>query len=606
MGLKTKKGFSVLVRKKGGGLSGRQKEGMPFAAPKILLLGFPNVGKSLLFHHLTGAYVLVSNYPGTTVEVSRGKGQIGGRVVEVIDTPGIYSLQGKTEEEKVTLRVLQREKPQLILLVVEAAALPRVLHLLPELKNYGSPLIVVLNMIDEAEKKGLFFDEKILARELQVPVVATVCTKKIGLVKLKKNIEDLLFSSLKTQDRRQKKEEDSFSGIGDKALRTRQAAPGYFLSRTDWDSRMHFLLINPFVGYPLAFLLLFFCFYLFLGVLGAGKVVYFLEEKIFIARFIPFCRFWLGKYIHSILLRDFLAGEYGLLTMGLRYALTIVLPIISMFFLFFALLEDCGYLPRLAYLLHRPLSYLGLDGRGAIPLVMGFGCGTMAVLVTRLLETPRERFLATFLLSLGIPCSAQIGLLMAILSPYPALLLIWGFTWGAFFTACGWALNRFYPGKRSYICIEFPPLRMPQFTAVLRKTAMRVVWYFKEIVPFFLLISGVFQILTSLGYFASLEHWLSPLFFKLGLPREAVPVFIFGFLRRDYAAAGLYDLRQQGILTPAATLVSTIILTLYFPCIAQFAMILKERGLWESLLILLLLTLVTYTAGYAVYIFISL
>ena len=554
--------------------------------------------------------MLVSNYPGTTVEVSRGKGQIGGRVVEVIDTPGTYSLQGKTEEEKVALRVLQGEKPQLILFVVEAAALPRVLHLLSELKNHGSPLIVVLNMIDEAEKKGFFFDEKVLARELQVPVVATVCTKKIGLVQLKKTIEDLLFSPLGAQvgaqAHRQKKEEGSFPAAGGPALRTRQAATGLLFSRADWGSRLHSLLINPSVGYPLAFLLLFFCFYFFLGVLGAGKVVYFLEEKIFIARLIPFCRFWLGKYIHSILLQELLTGEYGLLTMGLRYALAIVLPIISMFFLFFALLEDCGYLPRLSYLLHRPLSYLGLDGRGAIPLVMGFGCGTMAVLVTRLLETPRERFIVTFLLSLGIPCSAQMGLLMSILSPYPDLLLIWGFTWGVFFTAGGWALNRFYPGRRSFACIEFSPLRVPQFTAVLRKTAVRVMWYFKEIVPFFLLISGIFQILTSLGYFAPLEHWLAPLFFKLGLPREAVPVFIFGFLRRDYAAAGLYDLRQQGILTPAATLVSTIILTLYFPCIAQFAMILKERGLWESLLILLLLTLVTYTAGYAVYIFISL
>lgn len=612
--------------KNGPGLLSRRREKVSFNPKKVLLLGFPNVGKSLLFHHLTGAYVVVSNYPGTTVEVTRGKGKIGGRDVEIIDTPGIYALKGKTPEEKVTLKVLAEEKPALILFVAEAAALPRMLPMLLEIKNDQIPLVLVLNMIDEAQKRGITFDEAVLENKLRIPVAATVSTRKIGLDKLKRVMESLLFPSLSLETLRQRHEIASSpanhrttgersSGEKSPDFRLPADLPGKgassslpavnFSPAVDRGNRLHLWLINPWFGYPVAFLLLFFCFYYFLGVLGAGTIVRLLEEKIFMGIITPYCRLLLEQYISSFLLRELIGGEYGLVTMGLRYSLAIVLPIVSIFFLFFGLLEDCGYLPRLSYLLHRPLGYLGLDGRGAVPLVMGFGCGTMAVLVTRLLETPRERFMATFLLSLGIPCSAQMGLLIAILAPYPALLLLWGFTCGVLFTAAGVVLNRLYPGKRSYSCLEFPPLRFPQITAILRKTSARILWYLKEIVPFFVLISLVFQFLMFKNLVVPLEDFLSPLFLSLGLPRETIPVFIFGFLRRDYASAGLYDLMQQGTLSPVSALVSAIVLTLFFPCIAQLTVMIKERGIKESLLILLLIALAAYTAGFMMHILTS-
>jgi ferrous iron transport protein B len=598
-----------LRQKNGTGFPFGNKKKVSFSPKKVLLLGFPNVGKSLLFHHLTGAYVTVSNYPGTTVEVTRGKGKIGGREVEIVDTPGIYTLKGKSPEEKVTLKFLEEEKPALILFVAEAAALPRMLHMLFEVRDYHLPLVLVLNMIDEAQKKGFTFDEAALEKELQIPVVAAVSTRKIGIDKLKNVMKSLLYPSLslKTLGQGQKVAPSPAAPRANILKRSFQYNPpqGAFSSDISRGNRLHLLLINPWFGYPAAFLLLFFCFYLFLGVFGAGTIVRLLEEKIFMEIITPYSCFLAQKYIRVFYLRELISGEYGLVTMGLRYSLAIVLPIVSIFFLFFGLLEDCGYLPRLSYLLHRPLGYLGLDGRGAAPLVMGFGCGTMAVLVTRLLETPRERFLATFLLSLGIPCSAQMGLLIAILAPYPALLLIWGFTCGLLFTAAGVVLDRLYPGKRSYSCLEFPPLRLPQISAILRKTSARILWYLKEIVPFFLLISLVFQFLIIKDLVAPLEGFLSPLFLNLGLPREAIRVFIFGFLRRDYAAAGLYDLMHQGILTPASALVGSTVLTLFFPCIAQLTVIVKERGIKESLLILLFIALVTYTVGFILHILLS-
>jgi len=596
----------------------------PFS-PKVLLLGFPNVGKSLLFHRLTGTYVTVSNYPGTSVELVRGRGKMNGREAEIIDTPGIYSLSGQSDEEKVTLKFLKEEKPSLILFIAEAAAFPRTLPLLLQVKDLGFPLLLVLNMLEEARKKGICIDAVSLGKKLRIPVAAAECAKKDEVERLKKVIKEILSPSFTRQglQSRQKKafpekrvtsdfyeQRTHEKRLPDEIIPSgatfwgegnfikphgKENFPFSYLSR---EGRLHLLLINPWVGYPLAFFLLFFCFYFLLGLFGAGKMVRLLEEKVFLEIVIPCFRLWADKYISFFYLRELLAGEYGLIAVGLRYSLAIVLPVVTIFFFFFGLLEDCGYLPRLSYLLHRPLSYLGLDGRGAIPLVMGFGCGTMAVLVTRLLETPRERFLATFLLSLGIPCSAQLGLLVAILSPYPVMLLLWGLSCGILFAASGAIVNRFYPGEKGCLCCEFPPLRLPQISAVFRKTSARLIWYLREILPFFLLISLVFQLMVTAGFIAPLEEIFFPFFQNIGLPRESIPVFIFGFLRRDYAAAGFYDLVRQGILTPPAALVGATVLTLFFPCIAQFTLILKERGLKEALLILLLIAFISYGAGF--------
>ncbi len=572
---------------------------------KVILLGFPNVGKSLLFQHLTGRYAVVSNYPGTTVDFSRGKGRFAGEAVEIIDTPGIYSLHGSGQEEVITLELLQKEKPCLLLFVAEAAVFPRVRELFFEIRRFSLPIILVLNMIDEAKRKGISYHLPALEKELGVPVVETSATRRSGLEELKKSVTRVLSSPETAQTVykfTKKSRGESREGPGEQK---QKHCAETFPEPVSMGERLHLLLINPWIGYPLALFILFFCFYFIMGILGAGTAVGFLEETVFGEIILPACDFLALKYIKGNVLRELLMGQFGLIPMGLRYSFAIVLPLVTMYFLFFALLEDCGYLPRLSYLLHRPLGYLGLDGRGAIPLVLGFGCGTMGVLVTRLLKTRRERFLATFLLSLGIPCSAQIGLLVGVLAPYPKVLFLWGFSWGIIFFLAGIFLNRILPGKRRYTCLEFPPLRLPQFTAVFRKTASRVFWYVKEIIPFFFVISIVFQFLHMKGCLAALEKVMAPFFLHLGLPSQVAGVFLFGFLRRDYAAAGLYDLVQEGVLDSASILVCALVLTLFFPCIAQLVIIVRERGFKESLAILVLIALISYGAGYALNSFIS-
>jgi len=576
------------------------------AQKKVMLIGFPNVGKSLLFQHLTGRYAVVSNYPGTTVDYSRGNGRFAGKAVEIIDTPGIYSLHGQGQDENITLELLKKENTSLILFVAEAAVFPRVMDLFAEIRRLSLPLILVLNMIDEAEQRGIRYHLPALESELGVPVVATSGTRRTGLEELKKIVTKVLFSPEQSQ---------TAPRFDSKRGWERPESDGVFLEQGQRYSeipapcsraeKLHLLLINPWIGYPLAVFLLFFCFYYVMGILGAGTAVRFLEEKLFEEILLPACSFLALKYLGSAFVRELLMGQFGLIPMALRYSLAIVLPLVTMYFLCFALMEDCGYLPRLSYLLHRPLGYLGLDGRGAVPLVLGFGCGTMGVLVTRLLETRRERFLATFLLSLGIPCSAQIGLIVGVLAPYPKVFFLWGFSWGIIFSLAGFLLNRMLPGRRGCTCLEFPPLRLPQLTAVLRKTSARVYWYIKEIIPFFFMISLVFQLLYMNGYLALIENFMAPFFLHLGLPSQVTGVFLFGFLRRDYAAAGLYDLVREGLLDSTSVLVSALVLTLFFPCIAQLIIIIRERGYKESFVILMLIALISCGAGYLLNSFIS-
>ncbi len=579
------------------------------AQKKVMLIGFPNVGKSLLFQHLTGRYAVVSNYPGTTVDYSRGNGRLAGKAVEIIDTPGIYSLHGQGQDENITLELLKKENPSLILFVAEAAVFPRVMDLFVEIRRLSLPLILVLNMIDEAEQRGIRYHLPALESELDVPVVATSGTRRTGLEELKKIMTKVLFSPEPSQtaagfDSKRGWERPERDGLWDGVL-LKQGRHSGITAASSRAEKLHLLLINPWIGYPLAVFLLFFCFYYIMGILGAGTAVRFLEEKLFGEILLPACSFLTLKYLGSAFVRELLMGQFGLIPMALRYSLAIVLPLVTMYFLCFALMEDCGYLPRLSYLLHKPLGYLGLDGRGAVPLVLGFGCGTMGVLVTRLLETRRERFLATFLLSLGIPCSAQIGLIVGVLAPYPKVFFLWGFSWGIIFSLAGVLLNRMLPGRRGYTCLEFPPLRLPQLTAVLRKTSARVYWYIKEIIPFFFMISLVFQLLYMNGYLALMENFMAPLFRHLGLPSEVTGIFLFGFLRRDYAAAGLYDLVRDGVLDSSSVLVSALVLTLFFPCIAQLIIIIRERGYKESFVILILIALISYGAGYLLNSFIS-
>jgi len=273
---------------------------------------------------------------------------------------------------------------------------------------------------------------------------------------------------------------------------------------------------------------------------------------------------------------------------------------VGAFFLVFALLEDSGYLPRLALLLDRGLKRLGLSGRAVIPLVLGFGCNTMATLVTRTLETRRERLIVTLLLALAIPCSAQLGVVLGILSIYPSAIAVWAGVLVLVFVVVGRMAALVLPGEPPSFYLELPPLRTPTARNVLLKTGARVRWYFAEILPLFLLASVILWLGDLTGALHAATRLLEPVMRFIHLPDAAAPAFLYGFFRRDFGAAGLYDLARHGVLGPAALTTAAVTLTLFVPCVAQFLVMRKERGLRTAATVLVLATVVAFTVGGAV------
>ncbi|MBI2094719.1 MAG: ferrous iron transporter B [Candidatus Omnitrophica bacterium] len=363
----------------------------------------------------------------------------------------------------------------------------------------------------------------------------------------------------------------------------RIAAGAVLPNRVDenFGHRFDFILMNPLSGGLVLALILYFGIYQFVGVLGAGVAVDFLEDTVFGKILNPRMVGFFAKTVPWAPLRDLFTGEYGVLTLGLRYAVSLILPIVTFFFLVFSVIEDTGYLPRLAMLLDRIFKRIGLSGRAVIPMVLGFGCATMATLVTRTLPTRRERLIATLLLSLAVPCSAQLGVILAILAGRPKAMMVWAGVVGFVFLAVGSLAARILPGQKPSFYMELPPLRLPQLGNVLIKTYSRVRWYFLEVLPLFLLVSVLIWAGQLTGLFDRVIGALRAPVAWIGLPSEAAKVFLFGFFRRDYGAAGLYDLEKAGALDGRQLVVACVALTLFLPCVAQFLINIKERG-WKT------------------------
>lgn len=342
-----------------------------------------------------------------------------------------------------------------------------------------------------------------------------------------------------------------------------------------WGERLSQAMMNPWSGVPILLLVLV-ALYEFVGVFGAQTLVDFLEGTVFEGTINP----WVDRAVAGLIpwptLQALFGGQYGIITLGIRYAVALILPIVGTFFIAFSIIEDSGYLPRLAMLIDGVFKQIGLNGRAVIPMVFGFCCDTMATIVTRTLETTRERVIATMLLALAIPCSAQLGVILAILASRPIALGIWAGAVMGIFLLVGFLTAHLMPGERPSFYMEIPPLRWPKWSNVLVKTYTRMEWYFREVIPFFILASVLIWIGQVTGLFNLLVRALLPAVHLLGLPDEAATVFLFGFFRRDYGAAGLYDI--QAALNGVQLAVAAVTLTLFVPCIAQFAVMWKERG----------------------------
>jgi ferrous iron transport protein B len=292
-------------------------------------------------------------------------------------------------------------------------------------------------------------------------------------------------------------------------------------------------------------------------------------------------------------------GEYGLVTMGLTYAIAIVLPVVATFFLVFGFLEDSGYIPRLAIFSDRIFRTMGLNGKAVLPMVLGLGCDTMATMTTRILGTPKERLIAVLLLALGIPCSAQLATILGILGgvSFLALVTLFGVVLLQMFLV-GFLAARAIRGERSEFIMELPPLRWPQMGNIVRKTLLRVRWYLGEAVPLFLVGTALLFTLSRLGGMTGLTAASEPVVAGLlGLPRDAAEVFVMGFLRRDYGAAGLFQMAKAGALDGVQAVVALTVMTLFVPCVANFLMMVKEQGLKAALGILGVVTIIALGTG---------
>ncbi len=557
---------------------------------KIALVGNPNVGKSVIFGRLTGRYVTVSNYPGTTVALTRGQATIGAEVVDIVDTPGVNAVEGVlSEDEKVTRELLKDGGAELIVQIADARNLRRALMLTSQLAEFRKPMILVLNMLDEARARGVDIDTEALAEELEIPVIQAVATEGRGLAELRDALPDAGVPSAATD-----------AGLGhlrwaDQVTERHRSIGQMSIGRfQEWLGRA---VREPLTGLPILAGVLYVT-YLIVGVFGAQTLVGVLEKGLF-GRYLNPWAIALSSHIPMAIVRDFLVGQYGLFTMGMTYAIAIVLPVVTTFFLVFGFLEDSGYIPRLAIFSDRLFRAMGLNGKAVLPMVLGLGCDTMATMTTRILGTPKERLIAILLLALGVPCSAQLATIMGILGgiSFWALLTLFGVVLSQM-VIVGFLAAKALPGERSDFIMELPPIRVPKLRNLMTKTALRVRWYLGEALPLFLVGTALLFVLDKVGGLDAIANAARPIVTGLlGLPPKAAEVFVMGFLRRDYGAAGMFLMARSGALSGVQAVIALTVMTLFVPCVANLLMIIKERGVRVGIAILLFVTIVAVGTG---------
>ena len=599
--------------------------------PVTALVGNPNVGKSVLFRNLTRRYVTVSNYPGTTVEIVRARASEEAGEREIVDTPGLNDLAPRTDEARVTRELLDDHPDSTVVQVADAKNLRRALFLTLQLAELRRPMVLVLNMWDELEDRGGQIDVDRLSALLGIPVVPTVAPANKGTGELIAALERAAVPSVAPEE-----------GSTAPSDVTRLDQVNEFLAET-WSIsqparatlgvKLGFWAMHPVKGLAVLSVILFAVFWL-VGLFGAGTLVDVLEVGLFEQRVspaaiavadrllpfphehvveeVPFTLSLPVSPAHQVVLResvrptvlpaydispaveltggqsirrwihDFLVGPFGQITMGMSYALAIVLPIVTIFFLVFSVLEDSGYFSRMSVMLNRVFRVIGLNGKAVLPMILGLGCTTMATMTTRVLESRKERLVTTMLLALAVPCSAQLGVLLALMAALsPGGALVWMGIMAGVILLVGWLTAKVFPGEGSDFILELPPMRKPQLGNVVTKTYSRIEWYLKEVIPVFLVGTAILFLLDAAGALTQIAFTAEPLVVGwLGLPSEMANALLVGFMRRDFGAVYVLDAATGAgaILSQHQILVAMVTITLFMPCFATLLMITKEHG----------------------------
>ncbi len=546
---------------------------------KILLMGNPNVGKSVIFSRLTGVRVIVSNYPGTTVSYTRGFMKLAEERVEVIDVPGTYTLEPTTEAEEVALRML--DTGDVVINVVNATNLERNLYLTLQLLEKDVPVVVALNMWDDTKHRGINIDLDKLRKLLGVPVIPTVATTAQGIKELVESIPTATSPGVPARSR-----DDRWVAIGSIVDQVQQVTHRHHT----WFERLADATVQPITGGLIALAVL----------AGAFLVVRLIGESLISYVFEPlFNNLWApvlaslsnllggGGFLHNVVIGKLINGQvdfvqsFGLLSSGLYVPFAMVLPYVTSFYLVLGLLEDAGYLPRLAVLVDTIMHRLGLHGYAIIPTLLGFGCSVPAILATRILESKRERFIAATLISIAIPCAALQAMVFGLVGErgaqyvaivYGTLFIVW--------IILGTILRYVVKGFTPELLIEIPPYRLPLWRAMLQKLWMRIYGFLVEAVPIILGAVLVINLLYFIGVFEAIANFTAPVITGLlGLPKEAVTAIVIGFLRKDVALGMLAPL----VLSAKQLVVGSVVLAMFFPCIATFVVLIRELGVVNTL-----------------------
>ncbi|TFH15968.1 MAG: ferrous iron transporter B [Lentisphaerales bacterium] len=561
---------------------------------KVLLAGNPNTGKSVVFNRLTGANVITANYPGTTVEFTEGRLRVGDKVACVVDVPGTYSLDPDSRAEEVAAKILREmSDDDLIVNVVDSTNLERSLNLTLQLVALKKRMVIALNFWDETQHTGIQIDVPELEKLLGVACVPLVAITGVGVKALVEEFSLARVSPL-TVDR-----EDRWREIGCIIERVQTVLHRHHTLRDRLADASVAPVTGPAIG--LAVMALSFQAIRFIGEGLISLVFDPLFERAWAPLMMRLSAMLGGRgLLHSVLIGNLIDGQidfgesFGVLTTGLYVPFAAVLPYVFAFYLALSFLEDSGYLPRLAVLTDTVMHKIGLHGMGIIPMLLGFGCNVPGALSGRILEGKRARFIALTLMAITVPCMAQIAMIVGLAGEYGmyALFPIFGTLFLAWVVG-GLLLNATIKGESPAILVDIPPYRIPYMRGLLKKVWMRIIWFLREAVPWVL--GGVMfvNILHALGVISAVGRFAAPVITGvLGLPEEAVGGLVVGFLRKDVAVGMLAPLN----LNLRQMIVACVVLSMYFPCVATFAIMVRElgpRGMLKAAGIMVLSALVT-------------
>ncbi|MEG1642175.1 MAG: ferrous iron transporter B [Synergistaceae bacterium] len=544
------------------------------ATSKILLMGNPNVGKSVFFSRLTGVHALSSNYPGTTVGFTEGILSFNNELAKLIDVPGAYTLDPTNEAEEIAHRIIN-DGADKVILVIDATALERNLVMALQVLEHKIPTIIALNMVDEARHRGILVDIEKLQEELGVPVIPTVAVTGQGLSDLINNLDEATISHFSPMSK-----EERWCVIGNIVNNVQRVTHRHHTLMDIIED----LSAHTFTGIIIGLVILTFSFTL-IRFMGEGIINYITDPlfKSFWEPFLMKLHAYLGNsYWSELLIGHLFDGKIdmeqslGVLSTGLYVEFSMVLPYIVSFYAVLSFLEDFGYLPRLAVVFDALLHRFGIHGYAIIPTLLGFGCNVPGILGTRVLESDREKFIAITLIAIGVPCVSMQAMLTATLGEFGMRYIVFVYiilflVWMILGRLMHLTLNGFSPE----LIVEIPPYRFPSFRALLNKLWFRIKGFLYEATP--LVLGGILivNILQRIGFMDSVANIFAPLFKNvLGLPPETAVPIVMGLFRKDIAMGLLIPLN----LNASQTLVAVVLLAMTFPCIATFIVMWKELG----------------------------